>query len=126
MGGTGRPLGKIFFQYCQWRHPELPKIPTYLPLLRACSFSAVTYITRSRGTPNIYNNDCTSCNHVIFFYYARESCVLGRRNSFVRKQVAIFVFFKTKNWCVAKRVVNVNRSLTMGTQEEYEIPPKAK
>ena len=32
MGGTGRPLGKTFFLQCQRRHPELPKIPTYLPL----------------------------------------------------------------------------------------------
>ena len=31
MGGTGRPLGKTFFLQCQRRHPELPKIPTYLP-----------------------------------------------------------------------------------------------
>ena len=30
MGGTGRPLGKTFFLQCQRRHPELPKIPTYL------------------------------------------------------------------------------------------------
>ena len=33
MGGTGRPLGKTFFLQCQRRHPELPKIPTYLALL---------------------------------------------------------------------------------------------
>ena len=31
MGGTGRPLGKPFFLHRQRRHPELPKIPTYLP-----------------------------------------------------------------------------------------------
>ena len=31
VGGTGRPLGKTFFLLCQRRHPELPKIPTYLP-----------------------------------------------------------------------------------------------
>ena len=31
VGGTGRPLGKTFFVHCQRRHPELPKIPTYLP-----------------------------------------------------------------------------------------------
>ena len=31
MGGTGRPPGKTFFLHCQRRHPELPKIPTYLP-----------------------------------------------------------------------------------------------
>ena len=31
MGGTGRPLGKTFFLHRQRRHPELPKIPTYLP-----------------------------------------------------------------------------------------------
>ena len=33
VGGTGRPLGKTFFLQCQRRHPELPKIPTYLPAL---------------------------------------------------------------------------------------------
>ena len=32
MGGTECPLGKTFFLHCQRRHPELPKIPTYLPL----------------------------------------------------------------------------------------------
>ena len=32
VGGTGRPLGKTFFLQCQRRHPELPKIPTYLPM----------------------------------------------------------------------------------------------
>ena len=31
MRGTGCPLGKTFFLLCQRRHPELPKIPTYLP-----------------------------------------------------------------------------------------------
>ena len=31
VGGTGRPLGKTFFLQCQRRHPELPKIPIYLP-----------------------------------------------------------------------------------------------
>ena len=31
MGGTGRPSGKPFFLHRQRRHPELPKIPTYLP-----------------------------------------------------------------------------------------------
>ena len=30
----GRPLGKTFFLLCQRRHPELPKIPTYLPHFR--------------------------------------------------------------------------------------------
>ena len=36
MGGTGRPLGKTFFLQSQRRHPELPKIPTYLPVLHLC------------------------------------------------------------------------------------------
>ena len=31
VGGTGRPFGKTFFLHRQRRHPELPKIPTYLP-----------------------------------------------------------------------------------------------
>ena len=31
VGATGRPLRKTFFLQCQRRHPELPKIPTYLP-----------------------------------------------------------------------------------------------
>ena len=61
---------------------------------------------------------------MIVFYYARESCVLGCRKSFVRKQVAIF-FFKTKNWCAARRVVNLNENGTMGTQEQDEIPPNS-
>ena len=74
--------------------------------LQACSFSAVTYITWSRGTLNIYNNSCTGCNDVIVFYNARESCVLGRRKSFVRKQVAIISFFQTEIRCAATRVVN--------------------
>ena len=34
VGGTGRPLGKTFLLACQRRHPELPKIPTYLPTCR--------------------------------------------------------------------------------------------
>ena len=34
MRGTGRPLGKTFFLHCRRRHPELPKIPTYLALPR--------------------------------------------------------------------------------------------
>ena len=33
VGGTGYPLGKTSFLHCQRRHPELPKIPTYLPVL---------------------------------------------------------------------------------------------
>ena len=32
MGGTGCPLDETFFLHCQRRHPELPKIPTYLRL----------------------------------------------------------------------------------------------
>ena len=32
MGGTGRLLGKTFFLHYQKRYPELPKIPTYLPV----------------------------------------------------------------------------------------------
>ena len=31
-GGQDVPLGKTFFLQCQRRHPELPKIPTYLPV----------------------------------------------------------------------------------------------
>ena len=31
VGGTARPLDKTFFLHYQRRHPELPKIPTYLP-----------------------------------------------------------------------------------------------
>ena len=29
--GHDVPFGKTFFLHCQRRHPELPKIPTYLP-----------------------------------------------------------------------------------------------
>ena len=41
VGGSGRPLGKTFFLQCPRRHPELPKIPTYLPLQsqRCCDVS---------------------------------------------------------------------------------------
>ena len=60
---------------------------------------------------------------MIVFYYACESCVLGHRKSFVRNQVAIIFFFKTEIWCAARRVVNLNRIGTMGTQEQDEIPP---
>ena len=49
MGGTGRPLGKTFFLQCQRRHPEVPKIPTYLHSVKIvmgllgpfCSFDKV-------------------------------------------------------------------------------------
>ena len=41
MGGTGRPLGKTFFLQCQRRHPERPKIPTYLPTLAPMGSLAV-------------------------------------------------------------------------------------
>ena len=30
VGGPGRPLGKNFFLHRQTRHPEMPKIPSYL------------------------------------------------------------------------------------------------
>ena len=36
--GQDGPFGKTFFLQCQRRHPELPKIPTYLPLLLALVF----------------------------------------------------------------------------------------
>ena len=55
---------------------------------------------------------------MIVFYYARESCVFGRRKSFIRKQVAISFFFKTENWCAARRFVNRNGNGTMGRQEQ--------
>ena len=47
MGGTGRPLGKTFFLQCQRRHPELPKIPTYLPLV--VDYGEVNKKTRSHS-----------------------------------------------------------------------------
>ena len=93
--------------------------------LPACSFSAVTYITWSRGTPKVYNHNSTGCNDVIVFFYARASCVLGHRKCFVRNHVAIIFFFKTENWCAARRVVNLNRNSTMGTQEQDEKPPSS-
>ena len=62
---------------------------------------------------------------MIVFYYALVSCVLWRRKSFVRKQVAILFFFKTENWCAARRVVNLNGNSPMGTQEQEEIPPNS-
>ena len=47
VGGTGRPLPKTFLLHCQRRHPELPKIPTYLPLahllhLNCCCYTDMT------------------------------------------------------------------------------------
>ena len=62
---------------------------------------------------------------MIFFYYARAYCVLGHRKCFVRNHVAIIFFFKTENWCAARRVVNLNRNGTMGTREQDEIPPSS-
>ena len=62
---------------------------------------------------------------MIVFYYARDSCVLGHRKFSVRKQVAIFLFFDNKNWCEARRVVNLNGNGTMRTQEQEEIPPNS-
>ena len=41
VGGTGRPSGKTFFLHCQRRHPELLKIPTYLPVIPAVICSSV-------------------------------------------------------------------------------------
>ena len=57
------------------------------------------------------------------FYYTRAYCVLGHRKCFVRYHVAIIFSFKTENQCAARRVVNLNRNGTMGTQEQDEIPP---
>ena len=93
----------------------------------ACSFSPVTYITWSRGTLNVYNKKSRGCHYVIVLNHARESCVLGRRKSFVRKQVTMFLFFKTENWCAARLVVNPNAYVTLGTQEEekYHQTPEA-
>ena len=93
--------------------------------LPACSFSAVIYITWGRGTPKVYNHNSTGCDDVIVFYYAGAYCVLGHRKCFVRNHVAIIFFFKTENRCAARRAVNLNRSGTMGTQEQDEIPPNS-
>ena len=90
--------------------------------LLACSFFAVTCITWSRGTLDVYNNNSTNCNDLIVFYYAHESCVLGRRKSFLRKRVAYFFHFKAECWCALKRVVNLKKNPMIGTQEQYQIP----
>ena len=111
------------FRTAVMRLPGSHMTTTSLP---ACSFSAVTYIIWSRGTLEVYDNNSTSCDGVIFLYYARESCVLGRRKSFLRKQVAIVFVFKTENWCAATQVVNLNRNTTIGTQEQYETAPKSR
>ena len=92
--------------------------------LPACSFSAVTYITWSRGTPKVYNHNSTGSNDVIVFYYACAYCVLGHRKCIVRNHVAITFLLKTENWCAARRVVNLNRNGTMGTEQD-EIPPSS-
>ena len=64
--------------------------------LPACSFSAVTYITLSRGTPKVYKYNSTGCNDVIVFFYAPAYCVLGHRKCFVRNHVAIIFFSKPR------------------------------
>ena len=46
MGGTGHPLGKTFFLHCQRRHPELPRIPTYLPQENAWNVRDVLCLIR--------------------------------------------------------------------------------
>ena len=42
-------------------------------------------------------------------FYAPAYCVLGHRKCFVRNHVAIIFFFKTENWCAARRVVNLKK-----------------
>ena len=44
LGGTGGPLGKTFFLHCQMKHPELPKIPTYLPRPVCCAVSMAPWL----------------------------------------------------------------------------------
>ena len=51
MGGTGRPLGKTFFLQCQRRHPELPKIPTYLRTYLPTYLP--TYLTLAQNSPKL-------------------------------------------------------------------------
>ena len=92
--------------------------------LPAGSFSAVTYITWSRGTPKVYNI-YTGCNDVIVFLYALAYCGLRPGKCFVRNHVAIIFFFKTENRCAARLVVNLHKTGTMGTQEQDEIPPSS-
>ena len=36
----------------------------------------------------------------------------------------MFLVAITENWCAAMPVVNLKRNVTIGTQEEYEIPPR--
>ena len=57
MGGTGRSLGKTFLLHCQRRHPEFPKIPTYLPFLeldhgglRANWSAPISFVPESSGS----------------------------------------------------------------------------
>ena len=75
MGGTGRPLGKTFFLQCQRRHPELPKIPTYLPLLLA------GWVERERALrvkgENMQN-----------FFYLQESLVFHKAAATIRESDA--------------------------------------
>ena len=55
MRGAGRPLGKTFFLHWQRRHPELPKIPTYLPL----TFFDVTFVLVVTTFATIPTGDAT-------------------------------------------------------------------
>ena len=126
----GRHLVENVFSYVKkWRLwnavMRLPGARITTTSLAACSFSAVTYRTWSRGTPKVYNHKSTGCNDVTVFYYARAYCGFGHRKCFVGNHVAITFFFKTKNWCAARRVVNLNRNGTMGTQEQDEISPNS-
>ena len=62
MGGTGRPLGKTFFLQCQRRHPELPKIPTYLPTFHNLQFEDVIKFCRF----DVFHNDMFTVGSAVY------------------------------------------------------------
>ena len=74
VGGTGRPLGKTFFLHCQRRHPELPKIPTYLFLRH-----------QTQGTALFQCIICTCTGDTLFGHFCSRftvtaTCRHGGRN----------------------------------------------
>ena len=70
MGGTGCPLGKTFFLPCQRRHPELPKIPTYLPISwLPLGFSSALSLCPLRRFPWPSSSGVLLCS---FFFYVDQ------------------------------------------------------
>ena len=94
----------------------------FAPIFAALSPLCASTALSTHGDPS---DNSTGCNDVMVFFFVPAYCVLGHRKCFVGNHIAIILFFKTENWCAARRVVNLNRNGTMGTQEQDEIPPSS-